>query len=125
VLFLHANAPVADGFVKSFAHPGGNMTGFIAWPVSNGKQVELFKELIPDLGSLVNPNDPVGRRWLQEMRQAGNAQKLRLTEGDATNQAEIERATSRFELVLNLQSAQKLGLTIPQSILFRANKVIK
>jgi putative ABC transport system substrate-binding protein len=95
VLFLHASAPVADGFVQSFAHPGGNMTGFAAWPVSNGKQVELFRELIPDLRSLlvlVHPDDPVGRRWRQEIRRAAEALKVRLIEREATNRAEVERA---------------------------------
>jgi putative ABC transport system substrate-binding protein len=95
VLFLHATAPVADGFVKSFAHPGGNMTGFVAWPVSYGKQVELFKELIPDLRSLlllVHPDDPVGRRWRQEARQAGEVLNLRLVEREVTDRAQIERA---------------------------------
>jgi ABC-type uncharacterized transport system substrate-binding protein len=31
----------------------------------------------------------------------------------------------KFELVINLQIVQKLGLTIPQSVLFQADKIIK
>ena len=94
VLFLHASDPVVDGFVESFARPGGNMTGFVAWPVSYGKQVELFKEMIPSLKTLlllVHPQDPIGRRWLEDARQVGEALKIRLMERKATNQAEIAR----------------------------------
>ena len=36
----------------------------------------------------------------------------------------IEQA-SRFQLVINLKTAKQIGVTIPQSVLFRADKVIK
>jgi putative ABC transport system substrate-binding protein len=45
--------PVAKGYVKSLARPGGNMTGmFLDIPELSGKQVALLKEIVPRLSRI-------------------------------------------------------------------------
>ena len=45
--------PVAKGYVKSLAHPGGNMTGmFLDLPELSGKQIGLLKEIVPRLSRI-------------------------------------------------------------------------
>jgi putative tryptophan/tyrosine transport system substrate-binding protein len=45
--------PVESGWVKSFARPGGNFTGFfLDIPELGGKQIELLKEAVPMVARL-------------------------------------------------------------------------
>src|SRR5262249_18441133 len=45
--------PLAKGYVKSLARPGGNMTGmFLDIPELSGKQVGLLKEIVPALSRI-------------------------------------------------------------------------
>jgi putative ABC transport system substrate-binding protein len=45
--------PIAMGYVKSLAHPGGNFTGiFLDLPELSAKQVGLLKEIVPRLSRI-------------------------------------------------------------------------
>ena len=53
VVFLHVQDPVADGFIESLARPGCNLTGFAGIGNIPGKELALFKELVPPLRRLL------------------------------------------------------------------------
>lgn len=50
-VFMPASDPIAAGFVKSFVRPGNNLTGIALVRDFNfyGKQLEVFKEVVPSL----------------------------------------------------------------------------
>src|SRR5947209_8076421 len=59
IVFCGASAPVEHGFVASFAHPGGNITGFTQYePSMVGKWLGALKEIAPTtvrVAIVVNP----------------------------------------------------------------------
>jgi putative ABC transport system substrate-binding protein len=135
VVFLLVVDPVAEGFVKSVSRPGGNMTGFGGPGDIPGKQIELFKEVVPSLRrllTLLDPKDPVAQRSMVEVRTAAENLKLLLAEREAVTQADIARIFSSLKpgdvdgvfivspnlrtkfpsLILRLASEKRLPLTI-------------
>lgn len=94
VVMLHVADPVADGFITSLSHPGGNVTGFAGIGDIPAKEMQLFKELMPRLRRplvLHDTSDPASIRWLAELRKAAPALKLQLIERRVASDAEVER----------------------------------
>jgi putative tryptophan/tyrosine transport system substrate-binding protein len=53
--------PIALGYAKTLARPGGNVTGvFLDLPELSAKQLQLFQEIVPGLSRAALVGDPVG-----------------------------------------------------------------
>jgi putative ABC transport system substrate-binding protein len=98
IVFCGASAPVADGFIASFARPGGNITGFTQYePSIVGTWLGTLKEIAPairQVAIVVNPETaPLrGSFYLHEFENAAAALGVKPITNFVHNEAEVEAA---------------------------------
>lgn len=89
----------ATGFVKSLAHPGGNLTGLTRNTVDiSPKHLEFLKSVVPKLGRvalLVNPGNPSHASVRIALEKAGQTVSVAVVGLDARNLEQITRAFGR------------------------------
>ena len=98
VVFLHPSDPVRDGLITSLAHPGGNLTGGFGARDPVAKQLELYREILPEpqplrLFTLVDPTDsPATPPLLKEAEDAAGKLGIKLDEHEASDDAGLAAA---------------------------------
>jgi putative ABC transport system substrate-binding protein len=101
VVFAVVNDPVAQGFIASMAHPGGNITGFSFLEYSMvGKSLEMLKQIAPAVGNVAvmfNPDTyPYYGIHLRSFETVANALSLELIAALVRNPAEIDAAVAKI-----------------------------
>jgi len=86
--------PVAAGFVRGLAQPGGNITGvFLDLPELGGKQLQLLQEIIPGLSRVAVLGDPVlNAPQFQAMEVAAKAMGIAVQRQNVTVVKDFDRA---------------------------------
>ena len=90
--------PVGYGFVKSLAHPGGNITGPSSLAGDLGpKHLEMLLSMVPKLSRvavLVNPSNPNHTMNLKKVEAVAQGTRVKILPVEASTPQEIENAFS-------------------------------
>jgi len=96
IIFIGGGDAVAEGFVQSLAHPGGNLTGFtVVEPSIGTKLLELLKEIAPRVSHvtiLLNPDNVTSRRLAASVAAAAQTFAVEVATMPGRNPREIAAA---------------------------------
>jgi putative ABC transport system substrate-binding protein len=96
IVFVGVSEPVAQGFVTSLSHPGGNVTGLSNLEPSVGaKWIGLLKEIAPQVeraAFLYNPDNPGSRVTFQTAQSAAKGLSLDLVDRPVSRLSDVEAA---------------------------------
>jgi len=93
---------IRQGYAKSFAKPGGNITGLTRDVASGtiGKRLELLKEAVPNISRVTVMFDPpYEEEYGQAIREAASVLGVKLSSGDITDDFERSFAAAAREPV--------------------------
>lgn len=100
IVFISVSEPVAQGFVASLAHPGGNLTGLSNLePTLGAKWVDLLREAAPAvkrIAFIYNPGNPGSKVTLQSAQAAAGNFSLEIMDRPVADLADIEAAIAEL-----------------------------
>ncbi len=95
IVFAAAGDPVRQGFVQSYRHPGGNITGVAFNEEINKKIYEVVKEILPHasrIATLVNVKNQAQRHHLEDVPEMAKALRFQSILVHATQEEELDAA---------------------------------
>ncbi len=95
IVMSGAMDPVASGFAKSLARPGGNLTGLTVQASDlHGKTLQLLREAVPSVARVAilwDPSEPGRQHQAQEAQRAVHALGLQAQLLEVRDPAELDR----------------------------------
>jgi putative ABC transport system substrate-binding protein len=100
IVFTFVPDPVGSRIITSLARPGGNITGLTNVGLElTAKRLELLKEAIPSLKSVVmltDPANPTGAATVKEARSAAQKLGLEVSLVEVRHRSELEPALAKI-----------------------------
>src|SRR4030095_33971 len=116
IVFYGTGDPIGLGLIKSFAHPGGNITGVTDLDLElDSKRLEIFKEMIPGITRVLFPYDPsevLAVAQVKIYRESARRLKITLIEKTVVTQKE---AQATFD---GIRKNEVHGIVLPRSLSF-------